>query len=231
MCGQTGSGKSLTLFSVLSSLDRKTMKVITIEDPVEYEGEDMMQIEVLAGKISFQDALRSSLRLDPDIIMVGEIRDEETAELAFKASSTGHLVFSTLHTNGALEAIVRLKGLGVPDDIIKSNVRLISALTLKKVLCDECKLVVHPGEILDKANFDSLAFQDAEFFRRNTVGCSSPGCIQGAAGRTLLSESVGANEVSAFIDHRIVPGFRSIRQHAVELAACGRIGVEDAQFT
>jgi type II secretory ATPase GspE/PulE/Tfp pilus assembly ATPase PilB-like protein len=165
------------------------MKVITIEDPVEYEGAGLMQVDVSDGRCSFKEALRSSLRLDPDVIMVGEIRDEETAELAFKAASTGHLVFSTLHTNGAMEAVTRLKGLKIADDLITENLRLVSALTLKKRLCDECKIEVSDA-LLEKYGSDvlSLWHQGAKFFERNLKGCGAKGCMGGATGRVLLVE-------------------------------------------
>ena len=231
MCGQTGSGKSWTLYSLLMSLDRQTSKVITIEDPVEYEGPGLMQIEVTEGKVSFQDALRSSLRLDPDVIMVGEIRDEETAELAFKAASTGHLVFSTLHTNGALEALVRLKGLGIDDDVIASNVRLVSALTLRKRLCPACRIPLDPTEAAAmSAELGALAFSGAELFRRNVEGCNSPGCHQGAIGRTLLVESVTQENIREAREGYLVPGFRSLKQCALEMAASGAIAAEEALY-
>ncbi len=227
-CGQTGSGKSWTLYSILMSLDRQTSKVITIEDPVEYEGPGLMQIEVRDGKVNFQDALRSSLRLDPDIIMIGEIRDEETAELAFKAASTGHLVFSTLHTNGALEALTRLKGLGIADDMIESNVRLISALTLKKQLCDSCKVAVSQNEAIEISDeVAALTYSDVQFFRRNIKGCSHSGCHQGAIGRVLLYESITQEQTRDFQEGLIVPGFRSIKQCSLEKAAIGIIGLEE----
>lgn len=228
MCGQTGSGKSWTLYSLLMALDRQTSKVITIEDPVEYEGPGLMQIEISEGKIGFEDALRSSLRLDPDVIMVGEIRDEKTAELAFKAASTGHLVLSTLHTNGAIEALTRLKGLGVADDLIESNVRLISALTLKKKLCDSCKIELSSYEVSELSeDAASLAHSEVKFFKRNTTGCSHPDCHQGATGRVLLYESVNQNQVHEFREGLMHPGFRSLKQCALERAALGIIGLEE----
>lgn len=228
MCGQTGSGKSWTLYSLLMAIDRQTSKVVTIEDPVEYEGPGLMQIEVSEGKIGFEDALRSSLRLDPDVIMVGEIRDEKTAELAFKAASTGHLVLSTLHTNGAIEALTRLKGLGIADDLIESNVRLISALTLKKKLCDFCKISVNmenASKFSDEA--DSLAHSGVQFYTRNLAGCAHPDCHQGATGRVLLYESINSAQVRDFREGLVNPGFRSLKQCALERAAIGVIGIEE----
>ena len=231
MCGQTGSGKSWTLYSLLMSLDRQTSKVITIEDPVEYEGSGLMQIEVKEGKVGFQEALRSSLRLDPDVIMVGEIRDEETAELAFKAASTGHLVFSTLHTNGAMEAITRLRGLGIAEDMIESNIRLISALTLKKQLCESCKIPINQEDAnLFGEEVSALTHFGVQFFKRNEKGCSNPGCYQGATGRVLLYESVTQDQILELREGLIVPSFRSLKQCALERAASGIIGIEEAMY-
>lgn len=231
MCGQTGSGKSWTLYSLLMSMDRQSSKIITIEDPVEYEGPGLMQIEVTEGKVGFQDALRSSLRLDPDVIMVGEIRDEETAELAFKAASTGHLVLSTLHTNGAMEAITRLKGLGIADDMIEANVRLISALTLKKQLCEHCKIPISPEEselLSEEAN--SLLFSGSQLYRRNIEGCTHLDCYQGATGRVLIYESISQEDVINQREGLVTPGFRSLKQCALEKAALGKIGIEEVTY-
>lgn len=231
VCGQTGSGKSWTLFSVLMSLDRSTQKVITIEDPVEYEGEGLMQIEIADGRIGFEEALKSCLRLDPDIIMIGEIRDEKSAQLAMKASSTGHLVLSTLHANGALDAIHRLRGLGIDDDLIRSNVRLVSALTLKKRLCAACKIEISEEE-QEKTSEELrlLLNEGVHLFRRNEKGCEEPGCVAGAIGRTLLCESVDQEGVVQFLGGGFVPGYRSLYQCALEYAALGTIGVEDALY-
>ncbi|NUN06700.1 MAG: Flp pilus assembly complex ATPase component TadA [Bdellovibrio sp.] len=227
MCGQTGSGKSWTLYSLLMSLDRGISKVITIEDPVEYEGAGLMQIEVTAGKVSFQEALRSSLRLDPDVIMVGEIRDEETAELAFKAASTGHLVLSTLHTNGAIEALGRLKGLGIDDEMM-GYIRLVSGLTLKKKLCECCRipLTMQEAELINPESA-ALSFDDVQFYRRNIHGCSSPGCHNGAIGRVLIYESIESKDIQNFREGILVPDFRSLHQCAFEKAAYGEIGLEE----
>lgn len=228
MCGQTGSGKSWTLYSLLMSIDRLTSKVITIEDPVEYEGSGLMQIEVTDGKLSFQEALRSCLRLDPDVIMVGEIRDEETAELAFKAASTGHLVFSTLHTNGALEALARLKGLGIDDEMIESNVRLVSALTLKKRLCESCRILLTPDEVVEQSDdAGTMAYEGTQFYTRNIKGCDHAGCHEGATGRVLLYESISKEDIQNFSEGLVIPGFRSLKQCALEKAATGCIGLEE----
>jgi len=138
--GPTGSGKSSTLFACLNAIRKKAINITTIEDPIEYkiEGINQVQINEKAG-VTFASTLRSILRQDPDVILVGEIRDRETAEIAIQASQTGHLVFSTLHTNDAISAITRLKDLGIPGFLISSSLLGILAQRLVRLLCPQCK--------------------------------------------------------------------------------------------
>jgi type IV pilus assembly protein PilB len=138
--GPTGSGKSSTLFAALNAIRKKAINITTIEDPIEYkiEGCNQVQINERAG-VTFASTLRSILRQDPDVILVGEIRDRETAEIAMQASQTGHLVFSTLHTNDAISAITRLKDLGIPGFLISSSLLAILAQRLVRLLCPHCK--------------------------------------------------------------------------------------------
>jgi len=138
--GPTGSGKSTTLYASLAIVDRVAKNVITVEDPVEYrmEGVNQVQINTKAG-LTFASGLRSILRNDPDIIMVGEIRDLETAKLAIEASLTGHLVFSTMHTNDAPGAVSRLSEMGIEPFLISSSVVCVLAQRLARVLCPNCK--------------------------------------------------------------------------------------------
>ncbi len=138
--GPTGSGKSSTLFAALNAIRKKAINITTIEDPIEYkiEGLNQVQINEKAG-VTFASTLRSILRQDPDVILVGEIRDRETAEIAMQASQTGHLVFSTLHTNDAISAITRLKDLGIPGFLISSSLLAILAQRLVRLLCPGCK--------------------------------------------------------------------------------------------
>jgi type II secretory ATPase GspE/PulE/Tfp pilus assembly ATPase PilB-like protein len=138
--GPTGSGKSSTLFGCLNAIRQKAINITTIEDPIEYkvQGINQVQINEKAG-VTFASTLRSILRQDPDVILVGEIRDRETAEIAIQASQTGHLVFSTLHTNDAVSAITRLKDLGIPGFLISSSLLAILAQRLVRLLCPECK--------------------------------------------------------------------------------------------
>ena len=144
MTGPTGSGKTTTLHAGLAEINQVGRKIITIENPVEIQNPGLIQMEVRPELgWTFASALRSVLRHDPDVLMVGEIRDGETAELAVRAALTGHLVLSTLHTNRAHEAVMRLGDMGVPDFLIESVLRLAGAQRLVRLLCNEC--AEHPG--------------------------------------------------------------------------------------
>jgi len=151
VCGPTGSGKSTTLYGMLNYANRPDIKILTAENPVEYNIDGIIQVPVnpelkLGGDkcFNFASALRSFLRLDPDVIMIGEIRDEETAEIAMEAAMTGHLVFSTIHTNDAPSAISRIAEMGVPAYLVASTVKAILAQRLGRRLCKECKEPVDP---------------------------------------------------------------------------------------
>lgn len=141
LTGPTGSGKSTTLYAAIEHLLRQHKRnVITIEDPIEYRMEGVSQIEVdSADKVNFGRALRSILRHDPDVVMIGEIRDQETAEVAIKAALTGHLVLSTLHTNNAIGVVTRLKDMGVDPYLIAATLRLTVAQRLVRSLCSHCR--------------------------------------------------------------------------------------------
>ena len=140
LTGPTGCGKSTTLYSFLKEINKPTVNVITIEDPVEYTMHGVNQVQVNAkANLTFASTLRSILRQDPDIIMVGEIRDEDTAEIAVRAAITGHLVFSTLHTNDAPGAIIRLEDMKVTDYLVADALVGVIAQRLVKRLCPACK--------------------------------------------------------------------------------------------
>lgn len=144
--GPTGSGKTTTLYAAIALRDRTAEKVVTVEDPVEYQLPGVTQVPVhrQAG-VTFAAALRSILRQDPDVVMVGETRDPETAEIAVQAAMTGHLVFSTLHTNDAVGAIPRLLDLGVPDYLLAATVEAILAQRLVRAICERCREEYHPS--------------------------------------------------------------------------------------
>ena len=187
LTGPTGSGKTTTLYASLSNLDSETLKIITVEDPVEYQLEGINQIPVQSQiDLTFARALRSILRQDPDIIMIGEMRDTETAQIAVQASLTGHLVLSTLHTNTAAGAITRLEDMGVERFLITAAVNGVLAQRLVRVLCKHCK---RPSELgpkqLKQLGLTAEEATDATIFE--PVGCDH--CKQtGFAGRTAIHE-------------------------------------------
>ena len=138
--GPTGSGKTSTLYTALNEINDAVRKIITIEDPVEYQlkGVNQIQVNEKSG-LTFARGLRSILRHDPDVILIGEIRDQETAQIAVQASLTGHLVFSTLHTNDAPGALTRLVDMGVEPYLVASSLEAVLAQRLVRVLCPHCK--------------------------------------------------------------------------------------------
>jgi general secretion pathway protein E len=183
--GPTGSGKTTTLYATLHKINSPELNIITIEDPIEYQLNGIGQIQVNPRiELTFANGLRSILRQDPDIIMVGEIRDRETAEIAIQASLTGHLVFSTLHTNDAAGAVTRLLDMGVEAFLVSSSVLAILAQRLVRVICKECKEPYRPEIALAKELGLDPAF-DGVFYRGK--GCGA--CFQtGFRGRSGLYE-------------------------------------------
>jgi type IV pilus assembly protein PilB len=171
--GPTGSGKTTTLYSALSELNRIEDKVITTEDPVEYDIDGIIQIPIDHDiDVTFAKCLRAILRQDPDKILVGEIRDIETAEIAIQASLTGHTVFSTLHTNDAASTVTRLKDMGVPAFLITATVEAILAQRLVRRICLECREEIVPtDEMLIELQLDRKALGERRFFRG--TGCNS----------------------------------------------------------
>ena len=183
--GPTGSGKSTTLYSALGEIVSKEINVMTAEDPIEYVMDGISQVQV-GAKVTFASALRSFLRHDPDVIMVGEIRDAETAGIAMKASLTGHMVFSTLHTNSAVSTISRLVDIGVEPFLIGSTLECIIAQRLVKRLCSHCKKAM---VITDKERTLLRLPQTQHSAIYRAVGCAH--CHQsGYKGRTALFETL-----------------------------------------
>jgi general secretion pathway protein E len=181
--GPTGSGKTTSLHSFLREVESPEKNLITVEDPVEYKSDDISQIQVNEKVgLTFASALRSILRQDPDVIMIGEIRDEETANIAVRAALTGHLVFSTLHTNSAAATISRLADMGIEPFLISSSLLGILAQRLVRVLCEECK-----EEDVLAENFaeDYNLPKDARIYKAS--GCRSCG-YSGYAGRRSIGE-------------------------------------------
>jgi general secretion pathway protein E len=187
--GPTGSGKTTTLYTALNLLNRAERKLFTVEDPIEYQlpGISQIQVQPKIG-LTFAHALRSILRQDPDIVMVGEIRDLETAQMAMQASLTGHLVLSTLHTNGAAASLTRLTDMGVDDYLLASTVTGILAQRLVRRLCTKCAVPETPPPPLA----ERFGGRDLGGLRRK-VGCQA--CRHtGYQGRTAISELLVMSE-------------------------------------
>jgi general secretion pathway protein E len=185
--GPTGSGKTTTLYAALSTINRPEINIITIEDPIEYQMDGVGQIQVNPKiDLTFAAGLRSIVRQDPDVILIGEIRDRETAEIAIQSSLTGHLVFSTLHTNDAASAVTRLIDMGIEPFLVTSSIVAIIAQRLVRVLCPHCKEEYVPDvESLANLGLDKAVLENNIFFRKK--GCNM--CMQtGFRGRSAIFE-------------------------------------------
>jgi general secretion pathway protein E len=198
--GPTGSGKSTTLYSVLDHVSDDSKKIITVEDPVEFQLPGITQLQTHAEiGYTFATALRSVLRQDPDVMMVGEIRDLETAEIAIQSSLTGHLVLSTLHTNDAVSAFTRLIDMGVDPFLVATPVRLVMAQRLVRVLCKHCSVPAEPPQVI-AGIVEGLSGVADDW--RDAVGCSH--CFgHGYSGRTGIHEVV---EVTPTLQDMILQG-------------------------
>ena len=191
--GPTGSGKTTTLYAALSEINDHRRKIITIEDPVEYHIKGINQIQVSEKTgLTFAKGLRSILRHDPDVVLIGEIRDAETAKIAVQASLTGHLVFSTLHTNDAPGAINRLVDMGVPEYLVASSLEAVLAQRLVRVLCENCKEVDHSKSTAQLKKLLKLS-DEQMLYRASTEGCET--CFQtGYHGRQAVFELLNVDE-------------------------------------
>lgn len=189
MTGPTGSGKTVSLYTGLSILNKPEINISTAEDPVEINlpGINQVQVQPKIG-FGFAEALRSFLRQDPDVVMVGEIRDLDTAEIAIKASQTGHLVLSTLHTNSAAETVIRLSNMGVESFNLACSLSLIIAQRLARKLCPHCRLPQEPNSQLQHIGVTSTE----DIFQENPDGCNE--CTQGYSGRTGIYEVMKFDE-------------------------------------
>jgi general secretion pathway protein E len=207
--GPTGSGKTTTLYAALQRLDSGTKNIITIEDPVEYQIRGIGQIQVNPKiHLTFANGLRSILRQDPDIIMVGEIRDAETAEIAIQASLTGHLVLSTLHTNDAASAVTRLVDMGIEPFLVASSLSAVVAQRLVRRLCPNCKVRRDPSPE-EARGIGFTVLPSTPFYRPG--GCEK--CLQtGYSGRIALFEILVADETvrSAILTRSDADGIRAL---------------------
>ena len=235
--GPTGSGKTTTLYSALSELNQIEDKLITTEDPVEYDIDGIIQIPIDEDiDVTFANCLRAILRQDPDKILVGEIRDLETAEIAVQASLTGHIVFSTLHTNDAPSTVTRLKDMGVPTFLITATVEAILAQRLVRRICPECREEVEPNE--DMLLEIGLTRKDVEgktFYRgAGCSGCSNTG-YKGRVGlfelmvlddelRELIMEGAPADKLREVAQTK---GMKLLREAGIEFMFDGTTTLEE----
>jgi type II secretory ATPase GspE/PulE/Tfp pilus assembly ATPase PilB-like protein len=230
LTGPTGSGKTTTLYSCLAAINSEDTKIITVEDPVEYQLKGAVQVQANSAiGLTFATALRSILRNDPDVIMIGEVRDFETAQIAIQMSLTGHLVFSTLHTNDAASGVTRLIDIGIEPYLIASSVECFLAQRLVRLLCPACK---KPTPFTDaiKSEFDLKHMKDDPVIYE-AVGCKA--CrMTGYSGRQAICEFLVLNEktrgmvtqraTSREIEHQaILDGMKTLRQHGWEKVVSG----------
>lgn len=231
--GPTGSGKSTTLYAILDEVKRRNPHILTVEDPVECDMEGIEQVQIsLAKGYTFAHALRHFLRHDPDVIMVGEIRDEETAHIANKAALTGHLVFSTLHTNDAPSTVTRLLDMGIESYLLSTTLLGIMAQRLIRVNCAHCV----DDEVVEPHIRKTLKLKEDEKFRRG-AGCFKCN-YSGYQGRVTVSElMVITPEIADLITEgktaqeigrlSIAQGMRTLQNNALQLARDGKTSIEE----
>ena len=241
LTGPTGSGKTTTLYSMLRFLNRPQVNIVTVEDPVEYrlDGITQVQINKVAGR-TFASALRSILRQDPDIILVGEIRDYETAEIAVSAALTGHLVLSTLHTNDAAGAISRLMNLGIPPFLVASSLLGVVAQRLIRTSCLACKEEYSPSGD-EFVRLSEIVGKDPPRRARLYRGAGCDSCYDsGYRGRKAIFEVLGVSrEISAMIvdaagddaikRQAISEGMKTLRKSGIEQVLNGSTTIEELQ--
>jgi len=240
LTGPTGSGKTTSLYTFLSRLNSPDVKIITLEDPVEYQLQGINQVQVQPDiGFDFARGLRSIVRQDPDVIMVGEIRDRETASVAMQSALTGHLVFSTVHTNDAPSAFTRLLDLGVEEFLLNAALRSIVAQRLVRRLCSCSVAHPNPGELLARYQLESLAerFSVEVPDLREAAGCEE--CSQtGYRGRLAIVEYLRCDEAVAAMDksehfiaevraHMTGMGWRSLLEDGLLKALSGETTIEE----
>ena len=236
--GPTGSGKTTTLYSALHGLNEISENIVTVEDPIEYELFGINQVQTKADiGFTFASALRQILRQDPDIVMVGEIRDEETADVAVKAALTGHLVLSTLHTNDAAGVYTRLTDMGLEPFLVQSSVAMAAAQRLMRKVCADCVEPIRvPDEVLDRIQFGPETYAETPTFVRGR-GC--PRCNEtGYKGRIAVIEAMsnypeleplilGRSSAMQIKQVAMECGMRPLRQNALVKAAKGHSTIEE----
>jgi general secretion pathway protein E len=234
--GPTGSGKTTTLYACLNSINSQERNIITVEDPVEYQIKGIGQIQVNPKiDLGFANGLRSILRQDPDVIMIGEIRDVDTANIAIQASLTGHLVLSTLHTNDAPSAVSRLVDMGIETFLLSTSLSAVIAQRLVRVLCTACRESYTPGK------------EEVELFTRDKITAPksiyrSIGCVQcfdtGYIDRTGIFEFMPVdNDMKKLLlkspdaptirERAISAGMRSLRQDGLDKVVAGTTSLDE----
>ena len=235
-CGPTGSGKTTTLYAALDRLNDGMRSIATIEDPVEYQLPGVMQTEVHSRiGLTFGRGLRTILRADPDVILVGEIRDEETAQIAVQAAMTGHLVLSTLHTNDAAGAIARLRTLKVDPDLLSSSINCIVSQRLARRLCPHCREAYEPTqEQIVSMNLISTGSAPTLYRATGCLQCGSTGY----AGRVALYELMPVHGLGRILldgstdeifEAAVAAGMRTLREDGVRLSLTGVTTLEEVR--
>ena len=235
-CGPTGSGKTTTLYAALDRLNDGMRSIATIEDPVEYQLPGVMQTEVYSRiGLTFGRGLRTILRADPDVILVGEIRDEETAQIAVQAAMTGHLVLSTLHTNDAAGAIARLRTLNVDPDLLSSSINCIVSQRLARRLCAHCREAYEPTqEQIVSMNLISTGAAPTLYRATGCLQCGSTGY----AGRVALYELMPVHGLGRVLldgstdeifEAAVAAGMRTLREDGVRLSLAGVTTLEEVR--
>jgi type II secretory ATPase GspE/PulE/Tfp pilus assembly ATPase PilB-like protein len=237
VCGPTGSGKTTTLYSILKFVDSPDKNIVTVEDPVEYQLEGINQVTARPEiGLTFAAALRSILRQDPNVIMIGEIRDYETVDIAIKSALTGHLVLSTLHTTTAPGSIVRLINMGVEPYLINSSLVCIVSQRLVRKICTHCKeSYTLKKELLDSLKLNLDKVKNPEFFRGK--GCSH--CFNmGYSGRTGIAETLvlstklrelilARSQEHVIKEEARKEGMRTLREDGIESVLKGLTTIEE----
>jgi type IV pilus assembly protein PilB len=232
--GPTGSGKTTTLYSCLTLINTVSRNIFTIEDPVEYQIPLVRQSQVnIKAGLTFASGLRSILRQDPDIVLVGEMRDRETAELAVRAALTGHLVFSTLHTNDAISSVVRMVDMGIEPFLISSTVETIIAQRLVRLLCDKCKTPVPEND----AVYTTMQIKAKDHVLYRAIGCEQCGNT-GYRGRSVIYEILKVTAAIRELINRkashdeirlqaMSAGFKNMFENGIDKAKAGITTLEE----
>ena len=231
--GPTGSGKTTSLYSMITSLPQERLNIMTLEEPIEYDIAEIRQSEVREkSNFTFVSGMHSILRQDPDVILIGEVRDESTADMAIRAGMTGHLVLTTLHTTRALNAIYRLKELNIATSLLAGILNGIIAQRLIRLLCSSCK---EQTQLTDQQSYDLKIWPQTHVFK--AVGCQE--CdFSGYKGRKAIAEVITMNEdlESLILDQAPYPivqrslfqrGFKTLASDGLEFVLRGETSIEE----